>query len=433
MSDAKQDGAAKKANDKPPFPGVYERESFSELLTKTYPPNEWIVENLIHSGDQVVLAGPPKIGKSIMATQLALKVASGEGHFISPRFSVMKKKRSVLVFSLEMNAPMVAERLRSIYPKTSKAEERKHPDLPLTFVFSVNEQVSLDVVDFDGSNETKAKKAGEAFLSEHGLMLKKIIAREEPDLVVFDTMIRVHALDENNNVAMSHLLRKLREICTIDEREFIDPSGESTETERRRRRVAHVIIHHTRKESSIGHGPATRDANAVRGAGAIHAEADLVLTLSDAYRSDIVMISTSARRVSLPNAIFARRKGLEFSETARPLGARQTRAGKLADALWRALHERSPQENAPTRSELVQRVAELGYGDLTEDNFRKTYHRKIASFVDVIRPAEGAQDQSNRYRLRASADEESFREALNAPSKLHHQEAIRAEESTTNK
>lgn len=310
-------------------PAVYERASLSELLTKTYPPNEWVLENLIHSGDQVVLAGPPKIGKSIMATQLAITVARGEGHFICPAFKTTGKPRPVLVFSLEMNAPMVAERLRTVFPRTAAGKELAPPDIPLTYVFSVNERVSLDVVDFDPSTETKAKKAGAAFLSEDGTILKKIILREKPDLVVFDTMIRVHALDENNNVAMSHLLRMLREICTIDERQFIDASGESTETERRRRRVAHVVIHHTRKESPIGQGPASRDANAVRGAGAIHAEADLVLTLSDSYKSDTVMISTSARRVSLPGAIFAKRKGLEFVETPRPLGVRQVKAGKL--------------------------------------------------------------------------------------------------------
>jgi hypothetical protein len=399
----------------PDEPLKYEKSSLAELLTATYPPSDWILENFIHTGDQVILAGPPKIGKSILGTQLAWTVAKGEGHFVSKEFKPAGRQRPVLVFSLEMNAPMVAERLRQVFPRTADGGlENQVPDFPLTFVFSAKDRTSFDVIDFDSFAESKAKKAGTARLSEDGEYLQDVIRREKPDLIVFDTLIRVHGLDENNNVAMSYLLRMLREICSIDERIPVEPEGPSTETRQHQRKIAHVVIHHTRKESATAHGAASRDANSVRGAGAIHAEADLVLTMSEAYGKDTIMISTSARRVSLPDEIYAKRSKFKFEEIPRPLGVRQTKAKKLAEALWGALKERSAADLALTRADLVQRVAELGYGDLTEDNFRKTYYRKIAPFVIVNKPKRGETDQNHRYRLRESADEKLFRVALKA-------------------
>ncbi len=399
----------------------YEKATVAELLRREFPENDWIIDDFIHSGDQVVLAGPPKIGKSILGTQLALTVAQGTGHFLSEAYKPKPKPRKVLVFSLEMNAPMVAERLGKVFPKKGAdgADTIVSDDIPLLFVFSAEGRSSLDVVDFDPSEETKAKKAGSAFLSEDGDLLQDIVRYEKPDLVIFDTLIRVHALDENNNVAMSHLLRHLREICSIDELLPVKGSKDQSATEWHRKKIAHVLIHHTRKDSAVANSSANRDANAVRGAGAIHAEADLVLTLSEWDRSGTVMMSMSARRVSLPDEIFLRRNGLRFGKVDRPLGTRQTKAAQLAKALWTTFQERLPTDGALTRKQIVERVAQLGYGDLTEDNFRKTYYRKIAPYLLLDEPKKGDADQNHRYRLKADASEPRFYTALKAAQKTH--------------
>jgi KaiC/GvpD/RAD55 family RecA-like ATPase len=392
----------------------YDKWTLDELLGAKFPPNDWIVDKLIHAGDQVVLAGPPKIGKSILGTQLALAVAQGKDFFLHEDYKPLTKPRKVLVFSLEMNAPMVAERLNQIFSKNIQAETHhvSPADIPLHFVFSAHGQSSFDIIDYFPDDQSKAKKAGSSFLSEGGLLLQNIIRIEKPDLIVFDTLIRVHALDENNNVAMSQLLRHLREICSIDERVAADETGESTETERKRKKIAHVLIHHTRKESNYTNNSANRDANAVRGAGAIHAEADLVLTMSEWDRKGTVMISTSARRVSLPDEFFVKQNGLVFAAVTRPVGPRQAKAEKLADALWTTLSEKPAEEGYLTRKEIVGRVAQLGYPDLTEDNFRKTYYRKIAPFVIEQKPAKGGSDKNLRYRLKEGASEAKFHAAL---------------------
>jgi len=84
---------------------------------------------------------------------------------------------------------------------------------------------------------------------------------------------------------------------------------------------------------------------------------------------------------------------------------------KLAEALWETFNERLPADDGLTKKQIVQRVAELGYGDLTEDNFRKTYFRKIAPWVLTIEPKKGV-DASQRFKLKASADKAKFYAAL---------------------
>ena len=154
--------------DKPPVKGplpTYDRWSLEEIINEDFPANDWILDGLIHSGDQVVLAGPPKVGKSILGMQLALTVAKGTGHFLDERFKPQPKTRNVLVFSLEMNAPMLGERLRKDFYKGKRPNDKgaiplkddngevllgNDPSkIPLHFVFSVAGLGSLDVVDFD--------------------------------------------------------------------------------------------------------------------------------------------------------------------------------------------------------------------------------------------------------------------------------------------
>ncbi len=66
-------------------------DNVTDLIAAAHQPDVWIVAGLIEEGDQVVLSGPPKAGKSLLASQLALAVASG-GRFL--RWSVPAPRRA---------------------------------------------------------------------------------------------------------------------------------------------------------------------------------------------------------------------------------------------------------------------------------------------------------------------------------------------------
>lgn len=55
----------------------------SELQDKTLPPMKWLIDDLLPVGGVVMLSAKPKMGKSFLAIQLALSVASG-GEFRLP-------------------------------------------------------------------------------------------------------------------------------------------------------------------------------------------------------------------------------------------------------------------------------------------------------------------------------------------------------------
>jgi RecA-family ATPase len=87
--------------------------SASEILDK-HPDKKpsWIVKDLIQEGDQVVLSGPPKSGKTILALQLALAVAKGDHPFLDPKNYRTTEPGIVLFISLEMKPAAIADRLR---------------------------------------------------------------------------------------------------------------------------------------------------------------------------------------------------------------------------------------------------------------------------------------------------------------------------------
>lgn len=68
----------------------------SELQDKTLPPMKWLIDDLLPVGGVVMLSAKPKMGKSFLAIQLALSVASG-GEFLG----FQAQKHEVLYIDLE--------------------------------------------------------------------------------------------------------------------------------------------------------------------------------------------------------------------------------------------------------------------------------------------------------------------------------------------
>lgn len=68
----------------------------SELQDKTLPPMKWLIDDLLPVGGVVMLSAKPKMGKSFLAIQLALSVASG-GEFLG----FQARKHEVLYIDLE--------------------------------------------------------------------------------------------------------------------------------------------------------------------------------------------------------------------------------------------------------------------------------------------------------------------------------------------
>ena len=90
--------------------GSLQMQSFQELINAEIPPVHWIVKGLLPQG-LTILAGAPKVGKSWMSLELALRVANGEPVF---GFYEVTKKRNVLYFALEDSENRLQERIKLI-------------------------------------------------------------------------------------------------------------------------------------------------------------------------------------------------------------------------------------------------------------------------------------------------------------------------------
>lgn len=87
-----------------------------ELHASRIQKNDCVIDNVCPTG-LTIMAGRPKQGKSIFATQMAINVAQGES-FLG-QFNVKKSK--VLYLSLEESPELTAERLKRICPSFSSS------------------------------------------------------------------------------------------------------------------------------------------------------------------------------------------------------------------------------------------------------------------------------------------------------------------------
>ena len=172
----------------------------SELSMKEIAPTKWIIPSLLPEG-LLILAAPPKTGKSFLALNLAISVASGS-RFLK---HYKMKQRNVLYISFEDSEARIQERLITI-------TESQQIDPPKNLF------ISTDLPKISNKN-----------LNE----LENIIVERQAELVIIDPYAvgikrnersqNVYYDDYNSNSPLSNFAKKLN-VCLL-------------------------IIHHTNKEN----------------------------------------------------------------------------------------------------------------------------------------------------------------------------------------
>lgn len=192
---------------------------------------DWVVDGLIERGDQWMIAGAPKAGKSLLATQLALAVSEG-GRFLDWQCD---RPQKVLYMDFELKDRVFWQRLLGMYRGNEQAMQRNRNFL------RCGDFKTVDVLDV-----VERKKIAD------------MIAQVDPDLIVWDVLARMHSGDENDNGTMKAVMMGIRML-----------SGTA----------AHVVVHHARKPPSGAEG-VNLGALSMRGASSIHGEADGVMSLA---------------------------------------------------------------------------------------------------------------------------------------------------------
>lgn len=241
-------------------------DSVSDLIAAANQPDIWIIEGLVEEGDQVVLCGAPKAGKSLMASQLALAVASG-GDFLGWKAPIARR---VLYVNLELRPKRFGRRL------IAQVGDVKHL-AAYSNLKTINCMRTLDIQD---------PKQREAFADK--------VKALGVELVIWDVLARMHGADENDNPSMRAVMHSIR-VASADK--------------------AHIMLHHMRK-ASAGQENVNLGAAGMRGASSIHGEADLVMSLHVlSGQGARFSVQFSARNIETPEEqLLDRDANLRFHE-----------------------------------------------------------------------------------------------------------------------
>ena len=191
------------------------------------PEQRWLVEQLWGAEAVGIIGGEPKCGKSFLALDLAVSVASGTACL--GRFRAARAAR-VLLYAAEDPLHVVRERLEGI---TAARGVALH-DLPLFVITAPS--LRLDHPD-------------------HCERLWETVEKIHPALLVLDPFVRLHAIDENAAGEVAPLLAFLRHL-------------------QRKHHLAVALVHHARKDAGR-----SRPGQALRGSSEFHAWGDSNLYL----------------------------------------------------------------------------------------------------------------------------------------------------------
>lgn len=187
----------------------------------------WLIEGLWSEQAVGFIAGSPKAGKTWLALELAVAVASGRpclGHFR------IHARGPVLLYAAEDTPAAIRQRVFAIAKARGITDLER---LPLGLI--TEPELRLDSI-------------------THQERLDATLRQTKPRLVIFDPLVRLHHGDENSAGDISLLLGALRHL-------------------QREHGVAILLVHHIRKTG------AAQPGQSLRGSGDLHAWSDSNLYL----------------------------------------------------------------------------------------------------------------------------------------------------------
>jgi len=211
-------------------------ERMKDLLNEQFPPEVWIVDQLIPDESVTILSGSPGSFKTWLYMELAVKVATGRtafGHFKT-------KHTGVLVIDEESGKRRLQKRFKQLGATD---------DSPIHFTSRIGYKINQLYV------EAIARKARELGTG----------------LIVFDSFTRFNGADENASGDMAQLMDYYRQLADAG--------------------FAVLILHHNRKGVG-GQNPAME----MRGSSDILASADCHIAVSRIGQSEFVKLTQTKNR-----------------------------------------------------------------------------------------------------------------------------------------
>lgn len=287
----------------------HEAESLPVVRVGEIPPEEsprrWLIEGLWGASAVGLIGGHPKGGKTFLALDIALSVASGTPCLGT--YPVMEPGRA-LVYLAEDSLQAVRVRTEALARHRALALA----DLDLHVITSSS--LRLD-------------------LAPYRTRLLRTLEQLRPRVLVLDPLVRLHSRDENSATEIAELLSYLRAL-------------------QRRLDVAVVLVHHARKSGA----PHAQPGQSLRGSGDLWAWSDSALYLRRS--GEHMILSMEHRAAAAPDPVFVRlAHGDEERVHLEVVPGRVEKRGQARPSVTEALLGTLAQEQPITREQLRSRLS----------------------------------------------------------------------------
>lgn len=213
------------------FKEKFKLTSLSELMLKEFENTAWIVEKLVPSQGITAISGAPAAYKTWFTLDMALKIASGD--ILFDKFTTAK---SGVLFVDEENGERL---LQQRFKKLNKSFE-----IPIYFLSLMGFQLSKDTV----------------------LNIIKIAKEKDIKVVIFDSLVRIHRVNENDATEMAGVFKHIKQL---------NKEG-----------LTVIFTHHNRKQSYFKGSPSQN----MRGSSDILASVDCHLALEKNQKEEFITI-----------------------------------------------------------------------------------------------------------------------------------------------
>lgn len=210
---------------------------FTELMAMEFADTEWLVEQLVPAGSTTVVSGAPAAYKTWLILDLAIKVA--KGGILFDKF--VANQAGVLIVDEESGKRLLQKRFQKLC---------KYSELPIHFL-------SL-----------------EGFRMEKKIIGRIISYAKEQNikLIIFDSLVRIHASDENSATDMARVFNLLKQF---------NIEG-----------LTVVFTHHNRKQGMFRSNP----SQDMRGSSDILASVDCHLAVERKFKDDYLVLTQTKLR-----------------------------------------------------------------------------------------------------------------------------------------
>lgn len=297
----------------------------------------WLVRGLLPAGACTLLIGDPKAGKSWLADDLAVAVASA-----TPVLGHVAPARSGVLFVLAEDSP--------------RQWGRRLHGLALARGLPGRTGLALDHVVVEALRVD----------NDHDVArLRSTIEATKAALVVLDPLAMLHGADENSAPEMLEVLRRVRGLA-------------------RSTGAAILVTHHTNKPNGISR----RMTHRIRGSTALHGWADVILMLEHVESGPAkgaLRLSVEARDFEAPRPLGLRRQ-VGTSPEGRPIYWHevvdlQEREEEEAEGTNAAREARAPREDLQER--VVEALEDAG-GQLSRSRLAESVKGRRRDVFDAI-------------------------------------------------